>query len=155
MIDRPYERYVFKELPLNLETMETTLNSMQESQIILELKHKQSIYFDGMPSMNHFKACYKALMAKNEVNLQQDGMQLCEFLKIKPPLLIFILKVFNELDFIEDNHGIIKVNQNVVKKDITSSKLYQARQKRMDVEKFLLYDDFSKVKNWIKAQLAK
>lgn len=155
IIDRPYERYVFKELPLNLETMETTLNSMQESQIILELKHKQSIYFDGMPSMNHFKACYKALMAKNEVNLQQDGMQLCEFLKIKPPLLIFILKVFNELDFIEDNHGIIKVNQNVVKKDIASSKLYQARQKRMDVEKFLLYDDFSKVKNWIKAQLAK
>lgn len=155
IIEQVYDRYIFKELPLDLETMAQTLKSIQASQIILELNHQHSIYFDGMPQMNHFKACYKALFLKDEINLEQDGMQLCNYLKIKPPLLIFMLKVFNELDFIENNHGIIKVNKNVDKKDITSSKLYQARLKRIDVEKFLLYDDFSKVKLWIKEQLAK
>lgn len=155
MIEQAYDRYIFKELPLDLDTMAQTLKSIQASQIILELNHQHSIYFDGMPQMNHFKACYKALFMKDEINLEQDGMQLCNYLKIKPPLLIFMLKVFNELDFIENNHGIIKVNKNVDKKDITSSKLYQARLKRIDVEKFLLYDDFSKVKLWIKEQLAK
>lgn len=154
-IPEQYERYVFKELPLTIESMQSTLASIVERQIILELNHQNSIYFDGLPHLDKFKACYKALLAKNEVNLKQDGMQLCDYLNVKPQVLIFMLKVFNELNFIHDNNGIITVNKDVEKKEITSSRLYQARMKRIDVEKFLLYDDFSKVKVWIKEQLAK
>ncbi|AYU55411.1 single-stranded-DNA-specific exonuclease RecJ [Staphylococcus debuckii] len=155
IIENEYERYIFKELPLTITAMENTLASIPQSQIILELNHRNSIYFDGMPDLNKFKKCYKALLSKNNVNLKQDGMQLCEYLNVKPNVLIFMLKVFNELDFIEDNNGIITVNKDVEKKEITSSRLYQARMNRIDVEKFLLYDDFSKVKLWIKDQLAK
>lgn len=155
VIDGSYDRYIFKELPMTLSAMQETLNSIKKSQIILELNHQKSIYFDGMPNLNSFKLCYKALMSQDQISLERDGMQLCEYLKLKPQALIFMLKVFRELNFIEDNHGIIKVNKNVEKKEITSSQLYQARVNRMDVEKFLLYDDFSKVKAWIKDQLAK
>ncbi|MEL0538803.1 single-stranded-DNA-specific exonuclease RecJ [Staphylococcus debuckii] len=155
IIENEYERYIFKELPLTITAMENTLASIPQSQIILELNHRNSIYFDGMPDLNKFKKCYKALLSKNNVNLKQDGMQLCEYLNVKPDVLIFMLKVFNELEFIEDNNGIITVNKDVEKKEITSSRLYQARMNRIDVEKFLLYDDFSKVKLWIKDQLAK
>lgn len=155
IIENEYERYIFKELPLTITSMENTLASIPQSQIILELNHRNSIYFDGMPDLNKFKKCYKALLSKKNVNLKQDGMQLCEYLNVKPDVLIFMLKVFNELDFIEDNNGIITVNKDVEKKEITSSRLYQARVDRIDVEKFLLYDDFSKVKLWIKDQLAK
>ena len=80
--------------------MENTLASIPQSQIILELNHRNSIYFDGMPDLNKFKKCYKALLSKNNVNLKQDGMQLCEYLNVKPDVLIFMLKVFNELEFV-------------------------------------------------------
>ncbi|MBJ6200987.1 single-stranded-DNA-specific exonuclease C-terminal domain-containing protein, partial [Staphylococcus aureus] len=39
-------------------------------------------------------------------------------------------------------------------RSIDSSKVYQLRQQRMDVEKQLLYQDFSEIKNWIKSQLS-
>ncbi|WP_152905396.1 single-stranded-DNA-specific exonuclease C-terminal domain-containing protein, partial [Staphylococcus capitis] len=40
------------------------------------------------------------------------------------------------------------------KKDIETSRLYQLRQSRIEVEKRLLYDDFSNIKKWIKSQLS-
>ncbi|MDI1579310.1 single-stranded-DNA-specific exonuclease C-terminal domain-containing protein, partial [Staphylococcus aureus] len=50
--------------------------------------------------------------------------------------------------------GLIRINQQPDKRSIDSSKVYQLRQQRMDVEKQLLYQDFSEIKNWIKSQLS-
>lgn len=79
---------------------------------------------------------------------------LCEFLKVKPEILKFMLKVFNELNFIYNEDGLIKINSHSSKKDIETSRLYQLRQSRIEVEKRLLYDDFSNIKNWIMSQLS-
>ena len=103
--------------------------------------------------MDQFKQCYKALMSKGETNLAQDGIQLCDFLSIKPNSLKFILKVFLDLNFIKDENGIITVNKDTDKKAIESSKYYQARLERMEVEKILLYQDINQLKQWIKAEL--
>lgn len=81
-------------------------------------------------------------------------MMLCEYLKVKPELLKFMLKVFKDLEFIYDDQGIIKINSQPSKQAIESSHIYQLRQSRMEVEKRLLYDDFSNIKEWIKSQLS-
>ncbi|PTI74072.1 single-stranded-DNA-specific exonuclease C-terminal domain-containing protein, partial [Staphylococcus xylosus] len=39
------------------------------------------------------------------------------------------------------------------KREIESSKYYQGRLNRIEVEKILLYDDFSNLKKWIKSEL--
>ena len=48
-------------------------------------------------------------------NIQNDGMKLCETLKIKPDQLKFILNCFYELKFITMNHGIIEINKDAGK----------------------------------------
>lgn len=88
------------------------------------------------------------------MNLEKEGLQLCQYLNIKPNILKFILKVFLDLSFIYEENGIIKINDNPSKQSIESSQVYKSRQSRIEVEKLMLYDDFSHLKNWIKAQKA-
>ena len=57
------------------------------------------------------------------------------------------------MNFIKDENGIITVNNDTDKKAIESSKYYQARLERMEVEKILLYQDINQLKQWIKAEL--
>lgn len=152
-ISQNYDKYVFRDLPSTVAEIKHTLKHVKVSQIYLMLNHQHSVYFEGVPKMEQFKQCYKALISKGETNLAQDGMQLCDFLSIKPNALKFILKVFLDLNFIKDENGIITVNKGTDKKAIESSKYYQARLERMEVEKLLLYQDINQLKQWIKAEL--
>ena len=111
------------------------------------------MYFEGIPKMESFKACYKAIYQKGNLNLASEGMQLCEYLRIKPDHLKFILRVFYDLDFIKNEEDLIVINPDSTTKAIDSSSLYQARQSRIEVEQLLLYEDFNKLKSWIKAEM--
>ncbi|PTE78621.1 single-stranded-DNA-specific exonuclease RecJ [Staphylococcus equorum] len=152
-IQQNYDKYVFRDLPASIQEIRDTLKTVEVSQIYLVLNHERSIYFEGMPKMETFKQCFKALATKKETNLAKDGMQLCQYLNIQSSMLKFILKVFLDLEFIKDENGIIKINSDSTKKAIESSKYYQGRLERIEVEKMLLYEDFTKLKQWIKSEL--
>ncbi|MCS5431245.1 single-stranded-DNA-specific exonuclease C-terminal domain-containing protein, partial [Staphylococcus aureus] len=145
--------YVFRDLPTSINDLKTTLKTVDISQIYLVLNHDRSIYFEGMPKMETFKQCFKALATKKETNLANEGVQLCKFLNIQPNMLKFILKVFLDLEFIQVEDGIIKLKDVSTKRDIASSKYYQSRIDRIEVEKLLLYEDFNRLKQWIKDEL--
>ncbi|WP_436859837.1 single-stranded-DNA-specific exonuclease RecJ [Staphylococcus caeli] len=153
VIEQSYDKYVFRDLPPSMDAIKATLKTMRPSQIYLVLNHEHSIYFEGMPKMDTFKQCFKALANKKETNLAKEGMQLSQYLNIQPSMLKFILKVFLDLEFIKDENGIIKMNSVSTKREIESSKYYQGRLDRIEVEKVLLYDDFNHLKQWFKTEL--
>lgn len=153
-INQQSDKVVLRDLPTSMDDLSNTLRQLHFSQLYLVLQHSHSIYFEGIPHMNVFKKCYKALITKQETNIQQEGMLLCQHLNVKPDALKFMLKVFLDLNFITQKDGTIYINQRPDKRAIDSSKVYQLRQQRMDVEKQLLYQDFSELKNWIKSQLS-
>ncbi|RIP34152.1 single-stranded-DNA-specific exonuclease RecJ [Staphylococcus gallinarum] len=152
-VEQNYSKYIFRDLPKSIEQLKSTLKSINVSQIYLVLNHERSVYFEGMPKMETFKNCFKAIASKGQINLVKDGMHLCQFLNVEPSMLKFILKVFMDLDFIKDENGIISMNQTSAKREIESSKYYQGRLDRIAVEKLMLYEDFSNLKQWIKAEL--
>ncbi|HDF0336385.1 TPA: single-stranded-DNA-specific exonuclease RecJ [Staphylococcus aureus] len=153
-IKQQTDKVVLRDLPMSMEDLSNSLQQLQFSQLYIVLQHNHSIYFDGIPNMDIFKKCYKALITKQETNIQKEGMLLCEHLSVKPDTLKFMLKVFLDLKFVTQEDGLIRINQQPDKRSIDSSKVYQLRQQRMDVEKQLLYQDFSEIKNWIKSQLS-
>ena len=138
------DKVVLRDLPTSMEDLSNSLQQLQFSQLYIVLQHNHSIYFDGIPNMDIFKKCYKALITKQETNIQKEGMLLCQHLSVKPDTLKFMLKVFLDLKFVTQEDGLIRINQQPDKRSIDSSKVYQLRQQRMDVEKQLLYQDFQK-----------
>ena len=91
---------MFRDLPTDLDSVTQSLKHLEYSQLYLVLHHQHSIYFEGLPSAHLFKQSYKALFTKKEMNLEKEGLQLCQYLNIKPNTLKFILKVFLDLSFI-------------------------------------------------------
>lgn len=132
---------VLRDLPDDEHELIDTLNNIQANKYYLVFNSENHSYFDGIPNEQTFKAVYKALLNKGETNIQTEGMQLCQYLKIKPEQLKFILNCFYELYFITINDGIIKVNKDAEKNDIKNAPLYQSKQKQIEIEKMLLYSD--------------
>ncbi|QLK85990.1 single-stranded-DNA-specific exonuclease RecJ [Staphylococcus sp. 17KM0847] len=154
-IPEMYDKCVLLDLPLTMEDFRAAFQNLSASQIYLVFAHERSIYFEGMPPKAQFKACYKAILQRGKTNLAQEGVALCQHLNIKPDMLKFILKVFLDLNLITQKDGIIEVVTQSDKRDITSSRVYQARLQRMEVEKYLLYDEFRAVQVAIEKELSR
>ncbi|MBW0770183.1 single-stranded-DNA-specific exonuclease RecJ [Mammaliicoccus lentus] len=149
--ERNVEACVLRDLPKDLEDLKTTLNQVNADKYYLVFKGQSNSYFEGLPNEQKFKETYKALLSKAETNIQTEGMQLCQFLKIKPDQLKFILNCFYELDFITINDGIIKVNKEAEKNSIQSAPLYQEKKRQIEIEKTLLYNDSQSLIKWIQS----
>ncbi|UXU55979.1 single-stranded-DNA-specific exonuclease RecJ [Staphylococcus agnetis] len=148
-IRNDYEKCVFLELPLTIDDFKESLQHISASQVYVQFTHQKSIYFEGIPKMDTFKKCYKLLYQQKEIDLTKEGLNMSRFLQIEPQLLKFILKVFLDLQFITQNNGIIKIDTTATKQDITSSRIYQGRLHRIEVEKQLLYSDFPALQQWM------
>ncbi|WP_239723998.1 single-stranded-DNA-specific exonuclease RecJ [Mammaliicoccus sp. R-M62] len=149
--ERNVEECVLRDLPKDLDDLKTTLNQVNADKYYLVFKGQSNSYFEGLPNEQKFKETYKALLSKAETNIQTEGMQLCQFLKIKPDQLKFILNCFYELDFITINDGIIKVNKEAEKNSIQSAPLYQEKKRQIEIEKTLLYNDSQSLIKWIQS----
>ncbi|MBW0766733.1 single-stranded-DNA-specific exonuclease RecJ [Mammaliicoccus lentus] len=149
--ERNVEACVLRDLPKDLDDLKTTLNQVNADKYYLVFKGQSNSYFEGLPNEQKFKETYKALLSKAETNIQTEGMQLCQFLKIKPDQLKFILNCFYELDFITINDGIIKVNKEAEKNSIQSAPLYQEKKRQIEIEKTLLYNDSQALIKWIQS----
>lgn len=145
---------ILRDLPDDLESFKHTINEVNADKYYLVFKGQSNSYFDGIPNDQTFKSVYKALLNKKETNIQTEGMQLCQFLKIKPDQLKFILNCFYELNFITINNGIITVNKEAPKNDIKNAPLYQAKQQQIEIEKTLLYNDSSSLVSWIQSLIS-
>ncbi|WP_105995571.1 single-stranded-DNA-specific exonuclease RecJ [Staphylococcus agnetis] len=148
-IPNDYEKCVFLELPLTIDDFKESLQHISASQVYVQFTHQKSIYFEGLPKIDTFKKCYKLLYQQKEIDLTKKGLNMSRFLQIEPQLLKFILKVFLDLQFITQNNGIIKIDTTATKQDITSSRIYQGRLHRIEVEKQLLYSDFPALQQWM------
>ena len=148
-IPNDYEKCVFLELPLTIDDFKESLQHISASQVYVQFTHQKSIYFEGIPKIDTFKKCYKLLYQQKEIDLTKEGLNMSRFLQIEPQLLKFILKVFLDLQFITQNNGIIKIDTTATKQDITSSRIYQGRLHRIEVEKQLLYSDFPALQQWM------
>ena len=149
--ERNVEACVLRDLPKDLDDLKITLNQVNADKYYLVFKGQFNSYFEGLPNEQKFKETYKALLSKAETNIQTEGMQLCQFLKIKPDQLKFILNCFYELDFITINDGIIKVNKEAEKNSIQSAPLYQEKKRQIEIEKTLLYNDSQSLIKWIQS----
>ncbi|ELX9432091.1 single-stranded-DNA-specific exonuclease RecJ [Staphylococcus pseudintermedius] len=154
-IPQQYDKCVMRDLPLTMEDIKLSCHYLNTSHVYLVFQHDRSIYFEGLPQPADFKNCYKALYQKGQTDLQKDGVALSQFINVKPMMLKFILKVFLDLGIISQKNGIIEIVHSTDKQPITSSRVYQARVQRIEVEKQLLYEEFGAIKSWLENELAR
>ncbi|RTE08270.1 single-stranded-DNA-specific exonuclease RecJ [Paenibacillus whitsoniae] len=104
-----------------------------------------------MPSREMFKMLYAFL--QREASLQVEDTRVMTSLSkrsgMSPEMIHFILSVFEELSFVQKKDKIVTINPAPAKKDLASSRLYQQRAGRQEVESIVMYSSAKELEQWM------
>lgn len=84
-----------------------------------------SYYLDGYGTREQFAKLYKTIYQYPEFDVRYKLKELSQFLHINTPLLVKMIQIFEELGFVTIAEGVMKVNREAAKKEISSSQIYQ------------------------------
>jgi single-stranded-DNA-specific exonuclease len=109
----------------------------------------------AVPSRDMFKLMYASIMQEGQWDLHNRNLILA-FSKrsgLSETTIEFMIRVFEELEFIERSGSRIKLHKSPVKRDLSSSRLLQEREERQLVEPITVYSTAKELEQWITERL--
>lgn len=144
-----YDQLAILDCPEEPETIKQIINSCGLSRIYLVLISHEDAYLDGLGTREQYGSLFKFLATQKSVDIRYKSKIIADFLKIPEKLLIFMIRVFFDLEFVTIDDGVLRKIENPVNKPLPESALYQKRQQRIRTEEFLLMSDIATIKNWL------
>jgi single-stranded-DNA-specific exonuclease len=139
---------VLLDFPPSKEILQELVKGKQPARIYAYFYKESSDFFSTVPTRDHFKWFYGFLLKKGPVDLKRHGDVIAKQRGWSQETIIFMSKVFSELDFVTINNGFITLNNQAQKRDLTDSGTYQTKQKQYALEKELLFSSFQELKGW-------
>jgi single-stranded-DNA-specific exonuclease len=87
-------------------------------------------------------------MKKGPIDLNRYGEDIAKKRGWSKETVIFMSKVFSELEFVTINNGIITLNREANKRDLSDSRTYQSKKTISALERDLLFSSFQDLKGW-------
>ncbi|MEO4052151.1 single-stranded-DNA-specific exonuclease RecJ [Solibacillus sp. CAU 1738] len=144
---KPY--IVLLDLPSNVDTLETLLQTGKPTRIYAHFYTPNSQYFSGMPTRQHFSWYYSFLKKRPAFNLKQHIQQLSQHIGLNIDVINFMTKVFFELGFVKIEDGLTTVVESAPKQALETASSYKARIAQIDLEQKLLYATYIELKQWL------
>ena len=139
--------YIY-DLPTDIARLETIIKQVQPSSIHISYQVVDSAYFQAMPSREDFKWLYGYALKYSPIQLKVDLQQIMRSKNWSREKVIFMLKVFLDLQFIAINNDVLHVNKQAGKQALTESNTYQQRLNQSDIEQTLYYATYDEIKQW-------
>ena len=110
-------------------------------------EHEEDHFFSTLPSREDFKWFYAFLMKRGSFNLR-DAEKLAKHKGWSKETVPFMSEVFFELDFVTMDNGLISLNPQSVKSELTSSKTYRSKLEKAKLENDFCYSSYHALKSW-------
>ncbi|WP_040207836.1 single-stranded-DNA-specific exonuclease RecJ [Neobacillus jeddahensis] len=124
------------------------LEGKRPARIYAYFYKESSDFFSTVPTRDHFKWFYAFLMKKGPIDLKRHGETIAKQRGWSEETIIFISKVFSELDFVTINNGFITLKTGAQKRDLTDSSTYQTKERQYALERDLLFSSYQELKAW-------
>ena len=116
---------VVKNLPENLTLLKQICQEQDFSAIYFKNDIKNAYYLTGYGTREQFAKLYKTIYQFPEFDIRYKLKDLAAYLKIQQILLVKMIQIFEELDFVQITDGIMRVNKEATKREISESQIYQ------------------------------
>ncbi|WP_200411356.1 single-stranded-DNA-specific exonuclease RecJ [Virgibacillus salexigens] len=136
------------DMPNEIADLEQLIKNTKPNNIHVCYYVKDSTYLRAFPSREEFKWVYAFILRRKQLHADRDITVLIQSKGWTKDKLLFILDVFEELDFISNTDGIIQPNPQPMKKDLRSSSIYQQRLRQAEIEKVLYYSTYEELKSF-------
>lgn len=116
---------VLAQLPENLSDLKSVFQDHDFQAIYFKNEIAIPYYLYGYGSREQFAKLYKAIYQFKECDVRYKLAELSNYLKIKQPLLVKMIQIFQELGFVTITDGVMTVNADAEKREIADSQIYQ------------------------------
>ncbi|MBM7597839.1 single-stranded-DNA-specific exonuclease [Virgibacillus halotolerans] len=139
--------YLF-DLPNDLKQLQEIVRITKPVNIHACFYVKDSTYLKVFPTRDEFKWFYALVHQRKAVDLKKEMNTILNAKGWSKDQIIFIAKVFAELKFVTIENGIVQINANPVKADLTEAMVYKQRLNQGHIEKILYYANYEELKQW-------
>lgn len=116
---------VIKELPESFKDWRHQFADRTFDAIYFKNQIKHPYYLTGFGSREQFAKLYKTIYQFPEFDVRHKLTDLSRYLNIDKLLLIKLIQIFEELAFVTIEDGLMTVNPQAQKRDISESRIYQ------------------------------
>lgn len=146
------KQVVFVDVPDQLDWMKQIVQSSQVSRVYLLAQTPEEAYLDGLGSREQYGKLFKLIKTQKTLDVRYKLDAIVQYTKIPKKLLIFMVQVFLELEFVTISNGVLNCLENPVNRPLNESLLYQKREQLIKNEEFLVLSDLETIKKWISSQ---
>ena len=124
--DQNQERIVIlSEVPDGAAELKEVFAGREFQAIYFKNTIKHQYYLTGFGTREQYAKLYKTLYQFPEFDLRHKLRDLSDYLKIPQILLVKMIQIFEELDFVSIDDGLMTVNKGAPKREISESQIYQ------------------------------
>lgn len=116
---------VVTDVPDNPRELKSLLQAGQFDTIYFKNAIKDQYYLTGYGTREQFAKLYKVIYQFPEFDVRYKLKELGDYLKIPQILLVKMIQIFEELGFVTITDGLMTVNKEASKREITESRIYQ------------------------------
>ncbi|MCW0933773.1 single-stranded-DNA-specific exonuclease RecJ [Streptococcus anginosus] len=128
---------VVYDLPERLNQLKVIIQQGHFEAIYFKNEIAQPYYLTGFGTRDQFAKFYKTIYQFPEFDIRYKLKELAAYLKIDPILLIKMIQIFEELDFVTIQDGVMQVNKKAEKKAIENSHIYQELKKTVKEQELM------------------
>lgn len=141
------------DLPNSLSDLQDVISKVNPSAIHVSYQAATDAYLQSIPGRDEFKWVYGYVKKYSPVHLKVDLPKMMQEKRLTKDRIIFILKVFMDLDFVRIHQNVITLNQVNGKKELSESRTYQNHIEQSKIEKILYYSTYDELKHWFQEQM--
>lgn len=123
--DTTASEVVVLDVPESADELKSLFVGRQFDAIYFKNHIKRAYYLTGYGTRDQFAKLYKTIYQFPEFDVRYKLKELSHYLNIPDILLVKMIQIFDELDFVTITDGVMVVNKDAEKRSISDSKIYQ------------------------------
>lgn len=143
-----FSNLVFVDMPPTEQMIKSLLEDKKIARIYAHFIQQEPVYFNLIPNRDQFKWYYAFLYKKGVFDLNRYGKDLAKYRGVPYETIDFMTRVFFDLEFVTINNGIVTINKQPQKRELTESVTYKQMEQQMKLEKNLLFSSSVQLKQW-------
>ncbi|WP_283680352.1 single-stranded-DNA-specific exonuclease RecJ [Lentilactobacillus sp. Marseille-Q4993] len=124
--------------PDKVDDLVSALKVRKPASTVFYLYKKQLVSKLGMPDRVTYAKLFKFISENPGISLSNQMGQLAKHIGTAQNSLVFMIKVFAELEFISVDNGVVNLKPGYTAKDLASAPAYKLRERQIDTEQKLL-----------------
>ena len=140
---------VVLDIPDNVETLKTLFAGRHFEAIYFKNNIKHAYYLTGYGTRDQFAKLYKTIYQFPEFDVRYKLKDLSQYLNIPDILLVKMIQIFAELNFVTITDGVMVVNKDAPKRSISESHIYQDLKQQVKFQELMALATPQEIYDWL------